>query len=210
MNEQNDKVASVAERVESLDVRKLCKRCWWVFLVGGIALVLFGVLALINPAVALLVLSIYFAASVMVHGLVSTAGALQHRDHEGWWVILLMGLLGVGVGLYALLNPPVSMAAFVYLVAFMAIFLGVSLGMLGYRIRQQTDREWMLYLTAALSLLWGLFIVLQPAAGALSVVYTIATWALVIGVLKILFALKARKLTDTVVESVAELRQGAG
>ena len=41
--------------------------------------------------------------------------------------MLLIGVLGVVVGGYALLNPLVSMMAFIFLVAFEAILLGVFL-----------------------------------------------------------------------------------
>ena len=75
------------------DARALCKRAWWVFLIGGIALLVFGILAFVNPAVALLVLSVYFAASVLVDGVVNIVGAIQNRAQDGWWVILLIGVL---------------------------------------------------------------------------------------------------------------------
>ena len=32
------------------NIRKLCKRTWWVFLIGGLASVGFGILAFANPA----------------------------------------------------------------------------------------------------------------------------------------------------------------
>ena len=147
------------------DARALCKRAWWVFLIGGIASLVFGILAFVNPAVALLVLSVYFAASVLVDGVVNIVGAIQNRGQDGWWVILLIGVLGTLVGAYAL----VSMAAFVYLVAFMAIMVGVFVVMLGRKVREKIDREWILYLTGALSIIWGVLIVVQPAPGAVSV-----------------------------------------
>lgn len=189
--------------------RSLCKRVWWVFLIGGIASVVFGCLAFYNPAVALLVLSIYFAASVLVDGVVNIIGAVQHRDQDGWWMILLIGLLGTLVGAYALVNPPVSMAAFVYLVAFMAIMLGVFLIMLGRKVREKIDREWVLYLTGALSMIWGALIVIQPGSGAVSVVYMIGSWAIILGIMKIFFALKARSFTEHAGDRIASRVSGA-
>ena len=36
------------------DARALCKRTWWVFLIGGLASLLFGVVAFAKPGIALL------------------------------------------------------------------------------------------------------------------------------------------------------------
>ena len=176
------------------DARALCKRTWWVFLIGGLASLLFGVVAFAKPGIALLVLSMFFAAAILVDGAFSIVGSIQNREKDGWWVMLLIGILGVGVGGYALMNPPISMLAFVYLVALQAILLGVFLVMLGYRVRLATSREWLLYVTGALSILFGILVLARPGAGSLTIVYMIAAWAIVIGALKLAFAFRIRNL----------------
>jgi uncharacterized membrane protein HdeD (DUF308 family) len=176
----------------------LCKRTWWVFLIGGIAAVIFGVLAFLQPVAAWLVVATFFAAAILVDGALNVWGAVQNREKDGWWIMLLIGVLGVLVGGFALLNPLVSMTAFVYLVAFQAILLGVFLGLLGYKVRAATEREWILYLTGALSVLFGVLVIVNPAAGGLSVIWLIASWALVTGLLKILFAFRIRNLPDRI------------
>lgn len=180
------------------DAKALCRRTWWVFLIGGIASVIFGFLAFANPVSAWLVIAMFFAAAILVDGAFNVAGAVQNRDKDGWWIMLLMGALGVFVGGYGLLNPAVSMIAFFYLVAFEAIMLGVFLVMLGYKVRASTGREWMLYLAGAFSVLFGILIIMNPVIGKLSVITIIATWAIVIGVLKIVFAFQVRSLPDRV------------
>jgi len=176
------------------DARALCRRTWWVFLIGGLASLLFGVVAFAKPGIALLVLSMFFAAAILVDGAFNIVGSIQNREKDGWWVMLLIGILGVGVGGYALMNPPISMLAFVYLVALQAILLGVFLIMLGYRVRLATSREWLLYVTGALSILFGILVVARPGAGSLTIVYMIAAWAIVIGALKLAFAFRIRNL----------------
>jgi uncharacterized membrane protein HdeD (DUF308 family) len=188
------------------DAQVLCRRTWWVFLVGGLASLIFGVLAFVNPGIALLVLAMFFAASVLVDGVFSMAGAIQHRDKDGWWIMLLIGLLGLLVGGYALLNPPVGILAFIYLVAFQAIMLGVFTAMLGYKVRQATRREWILYLTGGLSVLFGILVAANPAAGSLSIVYLIAAWAVVIGALKIAFGLRVKNLHERIGDRLGGLR----
>lgn len=184
------------------DARSLCKRTWWTFLIGGIASVLFGIMAFANPGAALFVLATFFAAFVLVDGASNIWGALSNREKDGWWAILLFGILGVLVGGYALINPPVSMAVFVYLVAFLAMFNGAMLIALGWRIRKATTREWMLYTTGVLSMIFGVLILSMPVAGSLTVVYVIASWAIATGILRVIFAFKAKNLRDDVVEKV--------
>jgi uncharacterized membrane protein HdeD (DUF308 family) len=178
------------------DARALCKRAWWVFLIGGIASTCFGVLAFVNPGVALFVLATLFAAYLLVDGISNVIGSVQNRQKDGWWIMLLIGILGVVVGGYALLNPPLSMLAFIYLVALEAIVLGVFLVMLGYKVRQTTTREWLLYAIGAVSILFGAFVAMNPAVGSVTIIYAIATWAVSIGVLKVIFALKVKNLPE--------------
>lgn len=198
-------MAGSADVLGSLDadVQALCRRAWWVFLVSGIASVVFGVLAFVNPLVALFVLAMFFAAYLLVDGVSNIVGSFQNRGKDGWWILLLIGILGTLVGGYALLNPPVSMLAFVYLVAFEALLLGAFLLMLGYKVRKATTREWILYLTGALSLVFGVLVLVNPAAGSVKIVYLIASWAIVVGLFKIAFAFKARNLREQLAPGAA-------
>ena len=190
--------ASEILRAVGADAAALCRRTWWVFLIGGIASVVFGVLAFARPGLALLVLAIFFAAAILVDGAFNLIGAVQNRDKDGWWLMLLIGLLGILVGAYALLNPPLSIVAFLLIVAFQAFVLGAFLIMLGFKFRKATTREWILYLTGGLSVLFAALVVVRPAVGGVTIVYMIAAWAIVIGLLKILFAMRVRNLADRV------------
>lgn len=188
------------------DAQALVKRAWWVFVVGGVAMVAFGVLAFASPGIALFALATFFAASVLVDGVSNIVGSLQNREKDGWWILLLMGLLGAVVGAYALFNPPLSIMAFILIVAFEAMLLGAFLVMLGYKVRKTTSREWLLYLTGGLSILFGILVIANPIAGSRTIVYVIATWSLMIGILKVAFGLKVRKLRDAVRETIAAPR----
>jgi uncharacterized membrane protein HdeD (DUF308 family) len=178
------------------DARALCKRIWWVFLLGGIASLLFGIVAIAAPGLALLVIALFFAATVLVDGVFNVVGALRNREKDGWWIVALIGLLGVVVGGAALLLPEVTMLVLVYLVAIQAILLGAFLLMLGYQLRKAIEREWILYLTGALSIVLGILIFARPVVGGLSIVAFIAAWAIVTGLLRIWFAFKVRRLPD--------------
>lgn len=174
------------------DARALCGRAWWVFLVGGLASVAFAVLAFAQPLTAWMVVALFFAAAILVDGVVNVVGAVLHREKDGWWLMLLIGVLGALVGGYALTHPRLGMVAFIYLVAFQAILLGLLVVALGYKVRAATQREWILYLTGALSVMLGVLILANPAAGGISVILLMAGWAFATGLLRILFAFRMR------------------
>ena len=171
---------------------ELVRRTWWAFVLGGLASIAFGVLALLSPAAALFVISVFFAASVLLDGAAALSGAFQHRDKDGWWVMALLGALGVLVGGYALLVPPAAVAAFVAVVALQAIVLGALTVMLGWRVRRVAEGEWILYLTGALSVGFGLLLLAEPATGSFSLVALVALWAIVTGAARTVFGLKLK------------------
>jgi uncharacterized membrane protein HdeD (DUF308 family) len=111
--------------------------------------------------------------------------------------MLIFGVAGILIGGYALLNPPVSIAALILLTSLAALILGIALMTLGYKIRAATEREWMLYLAGALSIAFGIAMMLHPIFAGLSLALIAGAWALIVGVLRIVIAFKVRKLTTT-------------
>ena len=196
MNDNNNAEATIPGQ----SVLTFFKRSWWAFLLGGIASALFGLLALAAPGTALVVLALYFAASILVDGAVNAVGAIQNRGHDGWWIMLLFGVAGILIGGYALLNPPVSIAALILLASLAAVILGIALMTLGYKIRAATEREWMLYLAGALSVGFGLAMYFHPMFAGLSLALLAGAWALIVGILRIMIAFKVRRLTTKVGE----------
>lgn len=193
MEEQRPAAAAVAGKVSDL-----CGRNWWLILLGGIAAVVFGILAFMKPGIALLVLGIYFAVFILIDGAANIWGALNNRDAEGWWALLLLGIVGVVAGGYALVYPPASMLALIYIVAFVAMIIGVMSIYLGWKVREEIKNEWVLFLIGAVSVLFSFVMIFNPGVGGVSVAYMVATWAILIGVLRIWFALKMRKVGNRI------------
>lgn len=176
------------------DALAFAKTNWWLFLLGGVLYILFGVLALARPAEALLALAVVFAAFLLVDGIFSVIRALGAKGADGRWWVFFGGLLSIGVGLYALLGPVNTALLFVYVIAFQAILFGVSVFMFGVNIRKAVSGEWVLYLTGIVSVLFGLLLVGAPGIGGLSVSLMVGGWSLVIGILRVLFAFRVRSL----------------
>ena len=190
MNETNREI----EADVAAGVAQLCSQSWWVFLIGGIASLIFGILAFTNPGIALLVLATFFAAFILIDGAVNAWGALQNRDKDGWIALLIFGALGIFFGAYALAVPPLSMIALIYVIAFFALANGLTSLFLGWKVRKEITTEWILYLSGGLSVLFALLILFQPAVGGIAIAYVIGTWAVIVGLLRIYFAFFVRNL----------------
>jgi len=178
-------------------MQALLKQAWWALLIGGIASVIFGVLAFMWPGLTLFVLAVFFAATVFVDGIVTIVSAIRNRGTAShWWLWLLLGVLGVIAGGIGLLAPAVAAGALLLLISAYAIFAGVLMIWAGFKLRAEIEREWLLWLLGGLSVLFGLLLVAQPAAGLLGFVWAIATWAIATGILKIMLAFKARNFSS--------------
>ena len=181
----------------------LLKQAWWALLIGGIASVVFGILAFMWPGLTLFVLAVFFAATVFVDGIVTMVSAIRNRAAAShWWLWLLLGLLGVVAGAIGLLSPGTAAGALLLLISAYAIAAGVLLIWAGFKLRTEIDHEWLLWLIGAVSVIFGILLLTQPAASLLAFVWAIAAWAIVAGVLKIMLAFKAR--------SFVAARTGAG
>jgi len=188
-------------------MQALLRQAWWALLIGGIASVIFGVLAFMWPGLTLFVLAVFFAATVFVDGVVTIISAIRNRATAShWWLWLLLGLLGVVAGAIGLLSPSAAAGALLLLISAYAIAAGVLMIWAGFKLRVEIEREWLLWLVGALSVLFGFLVVLNPGAGGLSIVYLIASWAIVIGAFKVFFGFKVKNLPERVGEKLADLR----
>ncbi|HKQ66440.1 MAG TPA: HdeD family acid-resistance protein [Methylomirabilota bacterium] len=123
-------------------------------------------------------------------------GAAFDADRRGmawlarnWWAIALRGVAAVVFGILALLLPGTTLAALVLLFGAYAIVEGVFSLMAAVRGRTDEPR-WLLALQAIVSMAAGFVTVLWPGLTALVLLYVIAAWALVIGVLQIVAAVR--------------------
>lgn len=168
-------------------------RNWWVLLLRGLAAIAFGVLIWFQPGISLAALVLLFGAYAMVDGILGVWTAIAGRtEHEHWWVLLLEGSLGIGVGVLTFFAPGVTALALLFYIAIWAIATGVLEIVAAIRLRKEIEGEWLLILSGLASIVFGVLLVAQPGAGALAVLWLIATYAVVFGVLLVLLALKAR------------------
>jgi uncharacterized membrane protein HdeD (DUF308 family) len=168
-------------------------RNWWVLALRGLAAIVFGILTFVAPMATIAVLVLFWGAYALVDGAFAIFAAFKGPNPDGfpWWV-LLMGVVAVLAGVYAFMAPALTAIALVYVIGIFAAIRGVAEIATAIRLRKEIDNEWMLIAAGALSLVFGLFLLLFPGAGALALIVYIGAMAIVIGVVEVMLALRLR------------------
>lgn len=165
---------------------------WWVFLLRGLIAVAFGVIALLQPGIALSALILLFAVYAIADGIGHLLLLFSVTRVSPWWVHLLSGLLSLAAGIIALAWPSLTAGALLILVASWAIVTGVLAIIAAIRFRSVLENEWLYILNGALSVGLGVLFIAMPGAGILSLVWLLGLWALLVGILLIVFAFRLR------------------
>jgi uncharacterized membrane protein HdeD (DUF308 family) len=166
---------------------------WWIVALRGVLAILFGIAAFAVPGATMLALVLVFAAYSLVDGIFGVMLAVHGaRTHERWRLLLLNGLLGIAIGIAAVLWPGITLLVFVLLVAAWALLSGGLLFGAALSLHISHGR-WLLVFGAIVSLLYGLLLFASPLIGALVLTWWLGAYALVFGCTLIGLAFRLRR-----------------
>ena len=169
-----------------------------MFLVRGIAAILFGILTFVWPNLTLSVLVLLFGVFAVISGITAVVAALRNRGEEGWGLLLFEGILGILAGVVALVWPNITALAFLYLLAAWAIITGIMELVAPLAFPMRGGRAALMVLAGLASIVFGILIAAQPSSGLLAVVWLIGVYAIVFGVMYIVAYFESRSLSASV------------
>lgn len=171
-------------------------RNWWLILLRGVCAVIFGLLTFVWPGLTLVTLVLLYGAFSLFDGVFSIAAALKGGTPMPRWWLALVGLLGIGVGVITLFWPQITGIVLLMFIAGWAIASGVLQIIGAVNLRKEIEGEWLLIASGVLSVLFGVFLIMFPGAGALSLALVIGAFAVAYGVLLIGFGLRLKKQAE--------------
>src|SRR3989337_4332240 len=112
-------VSAYKARCEALS--EVLADSWWAVGLRGIMGILFGLICLLTPAIAIEVFVILFAAYMLVDGVFAIASGIKAaRNGERWGLLILEGIVDLAAGAVAALLPALKLLALILLVAALA------------------------------------------------------------------------------------------
>src|SRR5512138_951359 len=111
---------------------------------------------------------------------------------QHWWTFTLRGVFAVLFGILAFVAPGATLTTLVYVFGFYAILNGAFALYAAWNLRS-FDRWWLLLLEGLLSIAAGVIAFIYPGAAALAFLSIIAAWAILVGILQIIAAIRLRQ-----------------
>jgi uncharacterized membrane protein HdeD (DUF308 family) len=169
---------------------------WWVVALRGVAAVIFGILALVWPGITLGALVLLFGAYALVDGVfalwTAATGGPAASGRRPW--LVLEGVAGVAAGILTFVWPGITALALLAVIAAWAFVTGVLEIVAAVRLRREIEGEWLLVLSGVLSVVFGILLIIDPAAGALAVTWLIGAYAIVFGAILLGLATRLYRL----------------
>lgn len=109
-----------------------------------------------------------------------------------WWLMAIRGLLAVLFGLAAIVWPRLTLFVLVILFGAYALVDGVVAVIVSFQERKNVRQWWVVLLGGIVGIIAGVLTFVWPAITALVLLYLIAAWAIVTGILEIAAAFSRR------------------
>ncbi len=169
---------------------------WWAIVLRGVCAIIFGAIAILAPAAAILSLVLLFSAYMFVDGVLGIlAGVRAARAGERWGLLIAEGVLNLIVAVVALLWPAAAALAFELVIAAWAILTGALLAVAAFRLDKAYGRWW-LALGGVVSIVFGVLLVIAPVAGLVVLTWWLGGYALAFGVMLLILGFKLRSCKE--------------
>ncbi|MGZ6295270.1 MAG: HdeD family acid-resistance protein [Candidatus Limnocylindrales bacterium] len=155
----------------------------------GIVLIVLGLLLFATPAITLATMLLVFGICAIIDGaLMAIFAFAQRRDESTWWLGVVAGVLLVLLGLLALINPSLTLITFLYVIIAWALVSGIWAVVTVALHWRELAHHWGMLIGGIAGILFGLYALAYPGAGAVALVFVIALYAIVAGVFALVAA----------------------
>jgi uncharacterized membrane protein HdeD (DUF308 family) len=109
-----------------------------------------------------------------------------------WWALAIRGVIAILLGIAAFVWPGLTVLVLVTLFGIFMLLDGVFSVVAAIQARHGLSHWWALLLEGIVGIIAGVLTIALPGLGALVLIYFIAAWALITGILEIIAAIRLR------------------
>jgi uncharacterized membrane protein HdeD (DUF308 family) len=109
-------------------------------LAGGALAAAAGVALIVWPDKGLVVVGVFVGIFIVSYGLIHIVGSLANRQVPYWWLMLVLGLIEVPIGIWAMRRPGLTLAVIVTLVGAWAVVYGIWQCVMAFEVRNLARR----------------------------------------------------------------------
>ncbi|MBV8164743.1 MAG: DUF308 domain-containing protein [Candidatus Eremiobacteraeota bacterium] len=182
---------------------------WWTFVLRGIVALALAFFAFTQPQSIATVLVYVVAAYFIISGLFEFFAGLSFTGIGSWWALILVGVVQVMLGIIMIAKPGVGPLALAYLVGIWAFSTGLVEISSAIAFRNVITNEFWWILLGLVTLGLGVYVVLRPDLGVLSLVYAVGIYAVLAGITLIATGFRIKNLAQQVRKDVTTLKQSA-
>ena len=177
-------------------------RMWGWIVLRGIVAIVFGIMAFAWPGLTLTALVLVWGVYALVDGVFALIAAFR-MGGKPMWALAIIGVLGIAAGVVTFLWPQMTALVLLAFIAGWALATGIFQIAAAIRFRKWISNEWMLALSGLLSIVFGAVMLWRPGAGALAVVWVIGWFAILYGVLLVMFGFRIKGFTNRMIPKPA-------
>ena len=178
-----------------------------LILIGVLALII-GIVAIAWPGVTILALVILFAVYAFADAGLQTMRAFSSRSAGPVLGHLLLAVVDVAAGVFALAWPAPTAFVLVIVVAAWALAGGFAEVLAGFQAGESAGTRTMFILSGLVSVAFGVLLFARPGVGAVTPALLFGFYALIYGVSQISLGIQVRHLGGST-ESLSQLHHAA-
>jgi len=173
-------------------IREGISKIWWLVLLRGILVLLFGLFLVTAPGLALAALVLFLGAYWFVHGIFSIIGIFVGASGIHWGWLLLDGIIGILAGIFVVNHPLLSAILIPTTLVIVLAIQGIIMGVINLVQGFKGDGARAVIL-GIINILFGIILLGRPLVAASVVPIIIGVFAIAGGIVLIILAFRIRQ-----------------
>lgn len=165
---------------------------WWHLLIRGLLVLIFGLIALLNPGIVLASLLLYLGVIAIIGGIVAIIASFRMETDKMAGII--EGIIMIIIGLLFLFAPGFVLTSIVFFIGIWALISGIMQIVYAIKLRKIISGEWIAILGGIISIIFAFVLFFNVVGSAAALVMVIGAFALISGILQIILSFKIKGL----------------